>query len=506
MSETVSTATGASGGNGEESLKSPRLLYWSEHLIAPTTGGSSSEEGLSGTELDRAGRHLMRSTHSIVGTLLFVSSSSREVLGYASEEITGKRFFDLVHPGDRADVIAFLGNATQNVETTRYRIRKKEGDFIWLESAFRNQAEPNGQISLHVVSHDVTDQYSVEHALRRELDFSSLVLEAANVHVIVADKDGRIVRCNRSSLWEAEGRADEIIGLRVFDLISDNSAASWSEQSFLTLEARDFPNESERYWGHSDETASVEWHNSAIIDVNGTVEYIVGIGVDPTEQRQLEYAVLRTLEDERRRIGQDLHDGLGQLLVGISMIGRSFAEQLAKDSNPEAARAAELVELAKRADDMAHGIARGLIPIGDDRRGLTRALHSLADDIERIFRVRCHFRSDGDVEDISHDAANDLFFIAQEAVSNAIKHAQAQKIDIHLAVDEVEIRLAIGNDGNPMPQDQAPSVTGQLRNGCLRSGGLGTDIMRYRGRRLGGALSIETTAFGSTVVYVRVPR
>lgn len=506
MSDPVSTTNGSSDGAREEAPNSPRLLYWSEYLIAPTLGGDAGDDGSNGPEVDRAGRQLMRSTLSMAGTILTISPSSRDVLGYESTEICGKCFFDLVHPGDRADVVAFLGHATHHVETVRYRIRKKEGDFIWLESAFRNQAEPDGQPTLQVVSHDVTDQYRVEHALRRELDFSALVLESADVHVIVADRDGRIVRCNRPSLWNAQEQGDEIIGRRVFELMPDHSAAHRSELSFLSLDARDFPNDGGRYWGYSDGTASVEWHNSAIIDVDGNVEFVVGIGVDPTEQRQLEYAVLRTLEEERRRIGQDLHDGLGQLLVGISMIGRSFAEQLAKDNNPEATRATELVELAKRADDMAHGIARGLIPIGDDQRGLSRALQCLAADIERIFRVRCQFRMDGDVEEIGHDAANDLFFIAQEAVSNAIKHAHAQTIDIRLVVDEVEIRLSVENDGQPIPDQHAQPVPGPLNNACLRAGGLGTDIMRYRGRRLGGTLAIDTSAIGNTVVQVRVPR
>ena len=506
MSEPQSTDSPSSSGTPEETPKSPRLLYWSEHLIAPATSEDVTATGLDGAEVDRNGRPLMKSVHALNGTLISVSPSCVEVLGYEAREIVGTNFFALLHPGDEADLADSYQCATHIVETVRYRVRKKEGDFIWLESAFSKVTDPDGRVGVEVVSHDVTDQYNVEHALRRELDFSALVLEAADVHVIVVDRDGRIVRCNRPALWKPDGLADEIVGRHVFDLLQDESAAEESELAFESLRADDFPNERSEYWGHMDTTVSVEWHNSAITDSDGVVEYVVGIGVDPTEQRQLEHAVLRTLEEERRRIGQDLHDGLGQLLVGITMIGSDFAARLAERGYPEADRATELVELAKRADHMAHGLARGLIPIGDGERGLASALHSLSADIERIFRIRCRCHIEGAVDEIEREAANDLFFIAQEAVSNAIKHAHARTVGVRLSVRDGQIRLTIENDGRPFAEETAGTGVEQWQEGRSPSGGLGTAIMHYRGRRLGGALSIEMNSLGNTVVVVQVPQ
>ena len=482
------------------------MLYWPEHLTAPHRSEGVSLTGFDGAEVNQNGRPLMKSVHTLNGSLIRVSPSCVEVLGYNAKEIAGTNFLSLIHPNDKADLADSYAHATHIVETVRYRVRKKEGDFIWLESVFSKVTDPDGRETLEVVSHDVTDQYSMEHALRRELDFSALVLEAADVHVIVADRDGRIVRCNRSALWKTDGRADEIIGRHVFDLLQDESAAEESELAFESLRADDFPNERREYWGCLDTTASVEWHNSAIIDTDNVVEYVVGIGVDPTEQRQLEHAVLRTLEDERRRIGQDLHDGLGQLLVGITMIGSDFAARLAEKGYPEANRATELVELAKRADRMAHGLARGLIPIGDDQRGLASALNSLSTDIERIFSIRCRCHVEGAVDEIESEAANDLFFIAQEAMSNAIKHAHPRTIGVRLSVSDEQVRLTVENDGQPLDVVTDGKGAEQWQEGRSQSGGLGTAIMHYRGRRLGGTLSIEMNSMGNTVVMVQVPR
>jgi len=506
MSDTQSSGYKSSSGSRGLTPGSPRVLYWPEHLSAPRRSEDLSVTGPDGAEVDRNGRPLMKSVHALDGSLIFVSTACREVLGYDAREIEGTKFFAIVHPGDKPDLADSYERATHIVDTVRYRVRKKEGDFIWLESAFSTVTDPGGRVRVEVVSHDVTDQYSVEHALRRELDFSALVLEAADVHVIVVDRDGRIVRCNRPALWKPGGRSDEIIGRHVFDLLQDDSAAEESKRTFESLRANDFPNERSEYWGHSDSTVSAEWHNSAIIDADNVVEYVVGIGVDPTEQRQLEHAVLRTLEDERRRIGQDLHDGLGQLLVGITMIGSDFAARLAERGYPEADRATELVELAKRADHMAHGIARGLIPIGDDGRGLGSALHNLSADIERIFRIRCRCHVEGAVDDIEREDANDLFFIAQEAVSNAIKHAHARTVGIRLAVSDEQIRMTIENDGRPFAGETTGTGVEQWQETSSRSGGLGTAIMHYRGRRLGGALSIEMNSLGNTVVVVQVRR
>ena len=482
------------------------MLYWQEHLTAPRRSEGVSLPGFDSAEVDQIGRPLMKSVHALNGLLMRVSPSCAKVLGYDAKEIAGTNFFALVHPNDKADLADSYQRATHIVETVRYRVRKKEGDFIWLESAFSKVTDPDGHVGLEVVSHDVTDQYNVEHALRRELDFSALVLEAADVHVIVADRDGRIVRCNRPGLWKPDGRADEIIGRHVFDLLQDESAAEESELAFESLRANDFPNERSEYWGRLDTTVSVEWHNSAILDADNVVEYVVGIGVDPTEQRQLEHAVLRTLEDDRRRIGQDLHDGLGQLLVGITMIGSEFAARLAERGYPEADRATELVELAKRADRMAHGLARGLIPIGDGQRGLADALNSLSADIERIFQIRCRCHIEGAVDEIEPEAANDLFFIAQEAMSNAIKHAHARTVGVRLSVSDGQILLTVENDGQPFDVVTAGKGAERWQESRSRSGGLGTAIMHYRGRRLGGTLSIELNSMGNTVVMVQVPR
>lgn len=488
-----------------EASHTQRLLSWTDQLdiaFPERDAGFIRTEQL---ERDREGRLLLKSIHELDGRVLEISSASNDILGFAPEELIGENILNLVHGHDKEDAAELLKLATREISTGRFRIRKKEGDIVWVESVVRSSKVARGRPSLEMVTHDVTQRYSVERALRREIDFSALVLEAADVHVIVADYDGRIVRCNRPTLW-TDGNSGEIIGRRVFDFLQNERAAKRSKRMFAGLMADDFPNEGGDYWGNTEATSSVEWHNSAILDANGNVEYVVGIGVDPTENRKLERTVLRTLEEERRRIGQDLHDGLGQMLVGISLIGRDLANRLEEYGSPDVARAEELVGLARRADDMAHGLARGLMPINDDQKELAEALQNISTDIERIFRIRCRCHVNGDIKEIAKDAANDLFFIAQEAVSNAIKHAHARFIRIDLSITKTEIRLSIENDGRSKVPElmQGPDPERQYREPI--SGGLGTAIMSYRARRLGGQLTITPTDTGNMLVVVRVTR
>lgn len=508
MSENTSETTNEAGKRADLlSANDSRVLDWLGQIpqeSGPERSNITHSIPEDGVDVDRSGRVLLRTVHSLSGTVLQVSKSSKQVLGYEYTELAGTNFFTLVHDRDRADVADSYEKSTQYLETVRYRVRRKDGDLVWLESAYRRVAGHAGEERLEVVSRDVTDQYSVEHALRRELDFSALVLEAANVHVIVADRDGRIVRCNRPQFWKTNAQVEDIIGRRVFDLLNEDVAGE-SRVSFASLRAHDFPNEGGRYWGYGDRSAEVAWRNSAIVDADNEVEYVVGIGVDPTERQRLEHAVLLTLEEERRRIGQDLHDGLGQLLIGITMIGSTLSARLAEEGYEEAERAQELVTLAREADELAHGLARGLIPIADGERGLVSALQKLSVDIERIFRVRCRCQFHGDVDAITGQSATDLFFIAQEAVSNAIKHAHAHTVHIQLSNTGRELRLAIENDGLPFASDK---VDGGKSDGLFSrngSSGLGTAIMQYRVKRLGGRMAVERNSVENTVIYVTAP-
>ena len=240
-----------------------------------------------------------------------------------------------------------------------------------------------------------------------------------------------------------------------------------------------------------------------------------GILRDITERRELEQAVLSVAEDERRRIGQDLHDGLGQMLTGTGLIARGLARKLATEGLGFSDDADELVKLIKEADQYARSISRGLVPVELDTHGLDDALSRLAANSERLFDIACVLTTRGEVslleKELSPDVSPHLFRIAQEAVSNAAFHGKASTVEITLIHSPAWLTLRISDDGVGFPgllrsagATRLEPVPGK-RDKDTENRGMGVRIMHYRARIIGGALEIRLGPNGGTVVTCSVP-
>lgn len=219
----------------------------------------------------------------------------------------------------------------------------------------------------------------------------------------------------------------------------------------------------------------------------------VYVFTDITSRRHVDLLVADAAERERRRIGQDLHDGLGQHLVGTSIAVSLLKDRLAGRSQPEAADAAVVAELLQSALTESRNLARGLYPVKLEEEGLSAALAELTAHTARTTDIPCGFRSD--VSDCEPDPSlrSHLFRIAQEALNNAVKHGEPRRIMVRLHREETLLLLQVLNDGRPFPADPVPT------------GGMGLDIMRYRARIIGGELRIGPGPEGGTLVVCSVP-
>lgn len=219
-----------------------------------------------------------------------------------------------------------------------------------------------------------------------------------------------------------------------------------------------------------------------------------GVVRDITDRRQLEQEILSISEQERRRIGQDLHDGLGQMLTGIGLITRNLARTLSRSDEQHAEDVAEVADLIQEADEFARGLARGLIPVDLEASGLRSALQRLATGAEKLFGIRCTFEEMGRVLVEDNTIATHVFRIAQEAVSNAVKHGRADHVKIRLAGSDRQLRLRVEDDGVGFPDD-----AGERTNG-----GMGVPIMRHRARIIGAHLEIIGGVDGGTMITCTV--
>jgi two-component system CheB/CheR fusion protein len=214
---------------------------------------------------------------------------------------------------------------------------------------------------------------------------------------------------------------------------------------------------------------------------------------DITDRRRLEQEILRISDQERRRIGQDLHDGLGQMLTGTALIARNLTQKLRSAGVPEADDLAEITDLIKEADEYARGLAKGLVPVELEENGLSAALRQLISHVERLFPVRCTFNSVGTLWNLESTVSTHLYRIAQEALSNAVKHGRARKVSLTLSSGSRQLRLRIKDDGIGFP-DELPEEHG-----------MGVQIMHYRARIIGATLEIWRDPAGGTVVICSLP-
>jgi two-component system, LuxR family, sensor kinase FixL len=225
----------------------------------------------------------------------------------------------------------------------------------------------------------------------------------------------------------------------------------------------------------------------------GSTHTFTGIVRDIRERRRLEKEILDISEQERRRIGQDLHDGLGQMLTGIGLLSQNLNRQLKKEDSDHIHEAEEITELMKEADQYARDLARGLTPVDLEANGLSKALQRLSDNAERLFGVECSLHEAG--TGLVHNAmtATHLYRIAQEAVSNAVRHGDADQIRIAFASGDDQIRVRVQDDG----------VGFDI--GSIDGPGMGVHIMNYRARIIGGTLEISSTPDGGTTVTCTLP-
>ncbi|MHC1762717.1 MAG: PAS domain-containing protein [Verrucomicrobiia bacterium] len=229
-----------------------------------------------------------------------------------------------------------------------------------------------------------------------------------------------------------------------------------------------------------------------ILNEQGSPIMAGGAAVDITEQKRLEKQVQEVSEQEKRRIGQDLHDGLGQYLTGIAFMSRLLQRKLAEKELPEALDAEKIATLVNKTVFQARDLARGLCPVELENNGLHAALLDLSATTEKVFNISCSVECAPAVRILDNNAALNLYRIAQEAINNAIKHGKAQRIVVSLAQSNRAISLSIKDDGVGFPKSDS------------KSNGIGLRVMNYRAAMIGGTLSIEKQRTGGTVVTCQV--
>lgn len=213
---------------------------------------------------------------------------------------------------------------------------------------------------------------------------------------------------------------------------------------------------------------------------------------DITERKALEQEVIEVSTAEQERIGREVHDGIGQELTGLSMLASGLEHRLRQQERwPEAQVANQLVHQLQHVLHEARALAHGLSLVQITPDDLPDAISVLVERAQASVGTPCRFRLFGDVGSLTEAAATQLYRIAQEAVHNATKHAQASRIVVRLVGTDHSVTLSVRDDGlgfNPLAPDNK---------------GLGVHAMRYRAKVIDADLKITSSAEAGTTVECR---
>ncbi len=213
-------------------------------------------------------------------------------------------------------------------------------------------------------------------------------------------------------------------------------------------------------------------------------------------RKELEALMIEAAEDERRKLAADLHDGVGGELVGLGMLAKAMEIRLEKQGSPLATQIKELAGHITHAHQHLRMVSQGMVPLELDGGGLVEALRELVDRYKASSGVNCTLTVSQPFSPPLKYTASHLYRIAQEALSNAIRHGKPSHVDIRLERDDTSLTLQIRDDGVGLPKKP------------YMSDGVGFRTMRYRADLIGGKLAVASPPTGGTVVtcIIRRPR
>jgi signal transduction histidine kinase len=211
------------------------------------------------------------------------------------------------------------------------------------------------------------------------------------------------------------------------------------------------------------------------------------------ERKGTEHAILEMLDEQRRQIAYELHDGLAQALTGMAFKAKLLHEDLQTIAPEHAATMGDMERHLNEAVGQTRNLARGLDPVEVEANELIAALRKLAADTESTFRICCDLKSNAQKLAVEPEIGRHLYRIAQQAIDNAIRHGAARRISMELHKTGRDLSVIIKDDGIGFEAGAQPNV------------GLGLRIMRFRSDLVGGRVKISSTPGAGTCVECIVP-
>ncbi len=427
--------------------------------------------------------------------VVWASPGWEQFFGGTFEELNRIGWRHVFFPADDAGALQRRERIRRGESTVmELALKTLRGETRWVHLANQPLFNADGKVQRFIgVVHDITDRKANEEVLRSQ----ALAIEVMHEGIVLSDSGG-IIRMTNPAFDRMFGIvAGSLIGKHLDQVPChpplDRRIAESADEVATRSGAPLVSELTVRGVNDGDNVLFVEAAITSLV-LRGDRFWLTMLQ-DATARRQLEREVLEVSNREQQRIGNDLHDGLGQELTGIALLLRGLENRAEREAPALSPSIEEVALLVNDAIFTTRALARGLSPVTFDRGGLALALEELARRLSAVFQldVRCaaDHALDRGLESVN---ALHLYRIAQEAVTNAAQHGHAGKVQIELRCDGDRGLLCIEDNGSG------------FNPAMHQSKGLGLRIMHYRAQMMAGSLRIESARARGTVVRCWFPR
>jgi len=374
--------------------------------------------------------------------------------------------------------------------------RRKDGTDFPISLGTSQIRDSEGDvIGLIGVARDITERKRAEAVLKESEEKFRTLFESAPIGMALHDARGKYVQTNQTYQRMLGFNNEELQQLSVRRITHPDDVQEGQQffEEFRQGKREQYQRE-KRYLHKDGHLVWAQASASAIRNSKGELIYIISMVEDITERKLLEQEVIETSANERRRVGHELHDGLGQYLAGIAFKAKALEQSLVAESLPHGAEAKELAALVSNAISQTRSLARGLDPIEVETIGLQAALQNLAVETQKFFNISCRFQCAENMPEVDPQVSLALYRVVQEAIHNAITHGEAGSIEIELSLNGSDLGLRVQDDGAGFQPEET------------RQGGIGLRVMQYRARSIGGSLRVSSQPQRGTEVHCVVPR
>lgn len=453
-----------------------RQLVKEERLLAATLG--SIQEGVVTTDREGRVRYMNPAATRLLG-IAFDSAEGMELDEVVSLcSVEGRRILPSEIAGDGAA-------ASKRLDGTPLMVEVKGALAVPIEwkSTRISPATASDVESVHVIR-DLSLRLEAEATQRRLIS----LVEFSDDAIITLTPEARIESWNSGALQIFGYNAEEAVGSELSVVVRGLIPLHMAEPMRRVLEGGSVDTFETVCLRKDGSPVDVAMKLQAIREPSGAVGSVSLIARDVSGRKNLDKKVREILNREQTRIGQDLHDSIGQMITGILFKSKALERRLAvKELQRESSGAAEIKELLTETLLKLREIARGLIPATIRADGLVHVLQKLGRDTELLWGVPVVFEANSEVLIGDELVSSELYHIVEEGLTNAVKHSRCNAVEIRVTNLPGEVIVSVRDDGRGLPKEGS-------------GGGLGLKIMRHRAELIGASLTVASSRKGTEIV------